>query len=174
MTNRSLLLASAALLIPATPALAQQQSAPATPQQAAPATTAQQAQSSTAPATSTPAPATEMPDEFGDDEGAIVITGSKPRGSAVGDIPPENTLDARDVRATGATNINELLDAIAPQIGSVQGRGGERPVLLLNGQRPELEHRRGVDRREVVGSVDRETHVRERQAGRQAVVGDPP
>ena len=135
MTNRSLLLASAALLIPATPALAQQQSAPATPQQAAPATTAQQAQSSTAPATSTPAPATEMPDEFGDDEGAIVITGSKPRGSAVGDIPPENTLDARDVRATGATNINELLDAIAPQIGSVQGRGGERPVLLLNGQR---------------------------------------
>ena len=53
----------------------------------------------------------------------------------IGDIPPENTLDARDVRATGATNINELLDALAPQIGSAQGRGGERPVLLLNGQR---------------------------------------
>ena len=57
------------------------------------------------------------------------------RGSVVGDIPPENTLDARDVRATGATNINELLDALAPQIGSAQGRGGEAPVLLLNGQR---------------------------------------
>jgi len=28
-----------------------------------------------------------------------------------------------------------LLDALAPQIGSAQGRGGERPVLLLNGQR---------------------------------------
>ena len=39
------------------------------------------------------------------------------------------------MRATGATNINELLDALAPQIGSTQGRGGERPVLLLNGQR---------------------------------------
>ena len=76
-----------------------------------------------------------MPDEFGGDEAAIVITGAKPRGSVVGDIPPENTLDARDVRATGATNINELLDAIAPQIGSVQGRGSGRPVLLLNGQR---------------------------------------
>ena len=25
--------------------------------------------------------------------------------------------------------------ALAPQIGSAQGRGGERPVLLLNGQR---------------------------------------
>jgi len=28
-----------------------------------------------------------------------------------------------------------LLDALAPQIGSSQGRGGEQPVLLLNGQR---------------------------------------
>ena len=44
-------------------------------------------------------------------------------------------LDTRDVRATGATNINELLEALAPQIGSARGRGGERPVLLLNGQR---------------------------------------
>src|SRR5207237_2898860 len=49
--------------------------------------------------------------------------------------PPENTLDARDVRATGATNVNELLEALAPQIGSARGRGGERPLLLLNGQR---------------------------------------
>jgi hypothetical protein len=75
-----------------------------------------------------------MMDEFGE-ENEIVITGSRPRGSVVGDIPPENTLDARDVRATGATNINELLEALAPQIGSARGRGGERPVLLLNGQR---------------------------------------
>ena len=42
---------------------------------------------------------------------------------------------SRDVRATGATNINDLLDALAPQIGSAQGRSGGRPVLLLNGQR---------------------------------------
>ena len=132
MTNRSLLLASAAMLIPVSPALAQQQPAPTT---TVPATTQQQTTTSTAPATATPAPAPEVPDEFGDDEGAIVITGAKPRGSVVGDIPPENTLDARDVRATGATNINELLDALAPQIGSVQGRSGGRPVLLLNGQR---------------------------------------
>ena len=80
------------------------------------------------------AAAAQPTDEMGDEE-EIVITGAKPRGSVVGDIPPENTLDARDVRATGASNINELLDALAPQIGSAQGRGGERPVLLLNGQR---------------------------------------
>jgi hypothetical protein len=118
MTCRSLLLSSAALLVPLSPALAQQEGQPAAPAPAA------------APATATAQPA----DEFGDEE-EIVVTGARPRGSVIGDIPPENTLDARDVRATGATNINELLSAIAPQIGSAQGRGGERPVLLLNGQR---------------------------------------
>jgi len=69
------------------------------------------------------------------EEDEIVVVGQRPRGSVVGDIPPENTLTGRDVRATGATNITELLDAIAPQIGSARGRGGERPILLLNGQR---------------------------------------
>jgi hypothetical protein len=118
MTSRSLLFASAALLVPVSPALAQQQAA-----------------SAPAPTTSTPASAaTQSPEDVGDEED-IVITGQRPRGSVVGDIPPENTLDARDVRATGATNINELLEALAPQIGSVRGRGGEQPVLLLNGQR---------------------------------------
>jgi hypothetical protein len=65
----------------------------------------------------------------------IVVTGQKPRGSVVGDIPPENVLTSRDVRATGATSISELLDAVSAQTGSARGRGGERPILLLNGQR---------------------------------------
>ena len=69
----------------------------------------------------------------GDEE--IVVVGQKPRGSVVGDIPPENVLTSRDIRATGATSISELLDAIAPQTGSARGRGGGRPILLLNGQR---------------------------------------
>lgn len=83
------------------------------------------------------APPVNGSDEFGDEEGGeeIVVTGQRPRGSVIGDIPPENTLNARDVRATGATDITELLEALAPQIGSARGRGGERPVLLLNGQR---------------------------------------
>ena len=38
---------------------------------------------------------------------------------------PKTRSTARDVRATGATNISELLDALAPQIGSARGRGGE-------------------------------------------------
>jgi outer membrane cobalamin receptor len=116
MTSRSLLLASVAVLFPITPAFTQQQTSPA-------------------PTTATRAPAAaQAPEEIPDEED-IVITGQRARGSVVGDIPPEKTLDAREVRATGASNINELLEALAPQIGSVQGRGGESPVLLLNGQR---------------------------------------
>jgi len=71
-----------------------------------------------------------------EDEGEeIVVVGQKPRGSVVGDIPPENVLDSRDIRATGATSISELLDAVASQTGSARGRGGGRPIMLLNGQR---------------------------------------
>ncbi len=82
-----------------------------------------------------PAAAAQPADEYGDEEEAIVVTGAKPPGSVVGDIPPEKTLTPADVRATGATTITELLDALAPEIGSARGRGGGQPVLLLNGQR---------------------------------------
>lgn len=75
-----------------------------------------------------------VPEDAGDEE-EILIKGQLPRGSVVGDIPPVSTLDTREVRATGASSVSELLDAIAPQIGSVRGRGGEQPVLLLDGQR---------------------------------------
>ena len=92
------------------------------------------APASDATATTQAAQAPAVEDEFGDEGGEIVVTGVR-RGSIVGDIPPENVLGSRDVRATGATDITELLEALAPQIGSARGRGGERPVLLLNGQR---------------------------------------
>ncbi|MDQ3077966.1 MAG: TonB-dependent receptor, partial [Pseudomonadota bacterium] len=72
--------------------------------------------------------------EFADEE-TIVVTGARPRGSVVGDIPPEDSLDPRDIRATGATSIAELLEAVAAQTGSARGRGGGRPILLLNGLR---------------------------------------
>ena len=82
-----------------------------------------------------PSGGTLLPEEEEEDSQTIVVTGSKLPGSVVGDIPPENTLTSQDIRATGATDINELLDAIAPQTGSSRGRGGARPVMLLNGQR---------------------------------------
>ena len=88
MTFRSTLLLGAALAFPFTPALAQDAATPA-PQPAAPAASAAAAQ----------------PVEDTGDEEEVVIVAGKPRGSVIGDIPPESTLDARDVRATGATNI---------------------------------------------------------------------
>lgn len=77
-------------------------------------------------------------DEFNADdlEESVVVVGQRDTRGVIGDIPPENTLDARDVRATGATSIDELLEALAPQIGSARGReAGGRPVMLLNGRR---------------------------------------
>lgn len=122
-SHHSTLLLGAAFFLPfAVPAGAQ--TTPTPP--------AQPSQAGGAAGTTTAPPAA---DEYGDEEDAIVITGARAPGSVVGDIPSEKTLDARDVRATGATNISELLDAIAPEIGSSRGRGGEQPVLLLNGQR---------------------------------------
>ena len=120
LTIRGALFAGASFTL-AVPAHAQDAPPPATT--SAPAQIAAAAQ---APQTA--------PDDLGDEEDIIVV-GQRPRGSVVGDIPPENTLTGRDVRATGATNITELLDALAPQIGSARGRGGEQPILLLNGQR---------------------------------------
>ncbi|HYU14179.1 MAG TPA: TonB-dependent receptor plug domain-containing protein, partial [Stellaceae bacterium] len=118
MTIRTSLLIGAALLPIAAAGTAQQ------------AAQAVQLPPASPPAT---APAGQATDDESDEQ--IVVTGQRPRGSVEGDIPPENTLDSRDVRATGATNISELLDALAPQVGSVQGRGGGAPVLLLNGLR---------------------------------------
>src|SRR4051812_4358843 len=114
ISRASLLLGGAFLIVPG---LAFAQSAPAPDEPAA-----------------AEAGAGQPADDEGDEE-QIVVTGQRARGSVVGDIPPEDTLDSRDVRATGATNISELLDALAPQLGSARGRGGEQPVLLLNGQR---------------------------------------
>ena len=139
MNTKTLLFCGTALLL-TVPAYAQTAPTATDPQPVAdPSTTvAQQPTASDQPSTTeqaAPAPLDATGDEEDADVQTIVVTGSKLPGSVVGDIPPENTLTQGDVRATGATNINDLLDALAPQIGSSRGRGGERPVMLLNGQR---------------------------------------
>jgi hypothetical protein len=120
MIKRTLLLGGTALLLFAPPAAAQE---PQQEQDDAQALLDEAAE---------PDPLAEYEDEESE---TIVVTGARPRGSVIGDIPPENTLTTRDVMATGATDINELLEALEPQIGSARGRGGGRPIMLLNGQR---------------------------------------
>jgi len=86
-----------------------------------------------APAKHKAKPAPAPVDDGADDE--IVVNGQKPPGSVVGDIPPEQTLSPADVRAYGVNSISDLLDQLSPQTTSVRGRGGETPVVLLNGRR---------------------------------------
>ena len=68
-----------------------------------------------------------------DDE--IVVTGKAPPGSVIGDIPPENRLGPADIAGYGVGTVSELLDAIAEQTSSAQGRADEGPVVLVNGKR---------------------------------------
>lgn len=76
--------------------------------------------------------------EAEEEEEDIVVTGRRnvaPRGSVIGDIEPEITLSSRDIRAYGASNLGELLTELGPLTGSIQGRGGGQPVVLLGGRR---------------------------------------
>jgi len=82
------------------------------------------AQSNTAPQ-STPEEALEE----------VVVSGRREPGAVIGDIQPELQLSAQEIRALGVGNVSELLQALAPQLGSGRGRGGERPVVLVNGVR---------------------------------------
>ena len=82
-----------------------------------------------------PLPEGSADEEVVEDDDAIVVVGQRLPGQVVGDIPPENVLDSRDIRATGATSISELLEAVESQTGSARGRTSGRPILLLNGQR---------------------------------------
>ncbi|HWI87177.1 MAG TPA: TonB-dependent receptor, partial [Sphingomonas sp.] len=72
-------------------------------------------------------------DDNGEEE--VVIKGQKPVGSAIGDIPPEQSLSQADIRSYGVNNISDLLDQLSLQTTSGRGRGGEQPVVLLNGRR---------------------------------------
>ncbi|WP_052134593.1 hypothetical protein [Sphingomonas sp. 37zxx] len=65
----------------------------------------------------------------------IVITGQAERGAVIGDVPPEQQLSPADIQAYGVNSIAELLTELSPQLASGRGRGGEGPVVLLEGRR---------------------------------------
>lgn len=108
--------------------MAQTARSTAIPPAVKPASQAPAAATVPAKATTPPAP----PSATSEDDDEVVVQGQRPRGSVPGDIPPEQTLNAADVRAYGVNNISDLLDQLAPQTTS--GRGGQ-PVILLNGRR---------------------------------------
>jgi hypothetical protein len=69
------------------------------------------------------------------DENEIVVTGTFQRGSVVGDVRPEAQLDAADIQSFGASNLADLLQELGPLLRSGRGRGGEPPIVLVNGLR---------------------------------------
>jgi iron complex outermembrane receptor protein len=81
----------------------------------------------------TPVEESETGGEGAEDE--IVVVATRLSGQVDTDLPPVLTLDEADIATYGASSISELLDAVSTQTGSGRGRGGGRPVILLNGQR---------------------------------------
>lgn len=69
------------------------------------------------------------------EDGNIVVTGQRPRGSVIGDIPPELTFNPLDIRAYGASDIGTLIQSLEPQVSSNRGREDSGPVVLVNGKR---------------------------------------
>lgn len=65
----------------------------------------------------------------------IVVTAGRPRGSVVSDIQADVTLSPADIRAYGASSLADLLQQLSPQTRSGRGRGGDAPVVLINGRR---------------------------------------
>ncbi|HKP78583.1 MAG TPA: TonB-dependent receptor, partial [Phenylobacterium sp.] len=78
-------------------------------------------------------------DEENDDTvSELVVVGARDRpqpGAVVGDIPPDVQLGPAEIRSYGVSSVADLLNELNPQITSNRGRGGEAPVVLLNGRR---------------------------------------
>ncbi len=71
-----------------------------------------------------------------DPDGAdILVRGKRPVGAVAGGVPAELEYSSADIRALGISSVSDILDELAPQIRSDRGRGGESPILLLNGKR---------------------------------------
>ena len=88
-----------------------------------------------APAQAAPAAAQEDPEEPPVED--VVVTGTL-RGAVPGDVKPEVQLGPAEIRAYGASNVTELMNALSAQLGSGSGRGDEQPVILLSGRRSSL------------------------------------
>ena len=141
--DQSAFAVSLAALLVALPAAASAQAVASHPPAASPAPTSgapsntEQAVPSTSPAAS-PTPATAAPSDSEEDEAVdeVVVTARRTQpGAVVGDVKPELQIGRAMILSFGVNTVSELLDELAPQVGSDKGRGTEPPVVLLNGRR---------------------------------------
>ena len=88
------------------------------------------------PAESVPAAPETVEDAYDDySEDEIIVTAPRLAGQLDTDIKAEAELDEAAIASYGVSNVSELLDALAPQTRSGRGRGGGRPIILINGRR---------------------------------------
>lgn len=72
---------------------------------------------------------------FDEEEDEIVVIATRPRGSVITEVPPVIELNAEDIASYGVSSVADLLDELSTQTSSSRGRGGGRPIVLINGQR---------------------------------------
>lgn len=98
---------------------------------------AAQTAASSAPAKS--APALDDDEDDATTVSAISVSPRKPYslqyGAVVGDIEPELQYSPAEIQSFGVSTVTDLLNELAPETRSDRGRGGETPVVLLNGRR---------------------------------------
>ncbi|MEM7689377.1 MAG: hypothetical protein AAF291_10185 [Pseudomonadota bacterium] len=68
--------------------------------------------------------------------GQIIVSGKRLRGQLDVEQAPLLELGEEDIAAEGVASIADLVTQIQNQTGSARGRGGSRPVILVNGIRP--------------------------------------
>jgi hypothetical protein len=123
---RILLAASSAAIaaVLAFPAIAQE--APAGGPPAAP---AQQGSEQETP------PVVDQTDTSSEDENQIVVIADALRGAVEAPQPPIVELNEQDIASYGASSLADLVAQLSTETGSGRGRGGGRPVFLVNGLR---------------------------------------
>ena len=86
--------------------------------------------------TPSPPPVRRPGDDEADTVAAVTVRGTRIQpGAVVGDIKPEVQFSAAEIQSFGVSSVTDLLAELAPQTRSGRGRGGESPVILLNGRR---------------------------------------
>lgn len=125
LSARALLLTASAAL--AWPAIAETDAMPAS------AAVTAIADQPSAPVVSASSDPEDEYEEIDGDE--IVVTAPRLAGQLETDIKAEAELDEAAIASYGVSNVSELLEALAPQTRSGRGRGGGRPIILINGRR---------------------------------------
>jgi hypothetical protein len=78
---------------------------------------------------------TPQPPQAPESDESVVVVAQRPFGSVSGDAIPQIVLSPADILSYGASNLDELIQSLAPETASARGRGEGGAVILLNGRR---------------------------------------